>query len=520
MYCSLQRNSFSYIAGICTASVLCVAGVADAATLKMSSKAGTLTLGETTTVSVILDSKGVAINNADASIQVPSEYLDVVSLSKTGSIFTLWVEEPSHNGGTVTFNGGIPTPGFTGSSGTVISFTVKAKKIGDAAITFASAAVRANDGLGTDVIESTGGTTLRVVAQEKTPPAPVKAPVVSTPAQVSSTSSSIAPLRITSKQHPDQDQWYTDASPVFEWTVPTGADAIQTGVSASSSDVPRTSHIPPVAVRQVKDLNDGVWYFTARARVKGTWGPTATYIVRVDTAPPVKQAMTFAYDDFAQTLTFTSDVQDITSGLERYEVYINDVLVKSVPAKEFVGGAYTMKYEATGENTVRLVAIDRAGNSVDASDTFTSMRVSKPELGAIRPLVPAGARLPVFGKTMTPTTEVTVSFVRVGAKAVSITTRSNAEGDFIVLSPTLEPGDYDIWAETGAGAYRGASDTVRTTATSRSILSVGSYTLEALPLIAAMSAVFALLLMAIVYLLVRPVRARPVPVSPPAPNQN
>src|SRR3989338_1484200 len=102
-------------------------GNASASTLQINSNSATLPPGSIMTLSVILNSEGVAINNAEAKIIFPTDLLEVVSINKGNSIFSFWVEEPTYSNltGTITFNGGIPTPGFNGSSGTVISIVVK-----------------------------------------------------------------------------------------------------------------------------------------------------------------------------------------------------------------------------------------------------------------------------------------------------------------------------------------------------------------------------------------------------------
>lgn len=142
---------------------------ASAATLKINSSPATLSPGGIAALSVVLNSEGMAINNAEAKIIFPADLLEVVSISKGGSIFSLWVEEPAYSNvtGIITFNGGIPAPGFTGSYGTAISVVVKAKKTGQADLIFSDAAVRANDGLGTNVLNTKTGKTISIIAKEK-----------------------------------------------------------------------------------------------------------------------------------------------------------------------------------------------------------------------------------------------------------------------------------------------------------------------------------------------------------------
>ncbi|MEX2013948.1 MAG: cohesin domain-containing protein, partial [Parcubacteria group bacterium] len=157
-------------------------GRADAALLYFSPSSGNQTTGNILNVNVLVNTQGKTINNADATIRFPANLLEVVSVSKSGSIFSLWVEEPSfsNTAGTISLNGGIPTPGFTGSAGRVASIAFRLKAPGSASLVFTSGAVRANDGYGTDVLSSLGTATYTISPAPVVPP-PVPTPVIPSP---------------------------------------------------------------------------------------------------------------------------------------------------------------------------------------------------------------------------------------------------------------------------------------------------------------------------------------------------
>ena len=125
-----------------------------AASLSLLPSSSTATVGNIVAIKVSVNTDNVSINNAEASIQFPTDLLDVVSITKNNSIFSLWVEEPSYSNSTglITFNGGVPTPGFNGQTGYIATITFRAKKQGTASVLFTDGAVRANDGLGTNVL--------------------------------------------------------------------------------------------------------------------------------------------------------------------------------------------------------------------------------------------------------------------------------------------------------------------------------------------------------------------------------
>ena len=343
-----------------------------AASLKINSSATTLAPGQSTTLYVVVNSEGVSINNAEATITFDPSIMDVLSVSKGGSVFSLWVEEPyfSNSSGVITFNGGVPTPGYNGSSGPVISIVVRAKKAGQAEFNFSSSAVRANDGLGTDVLVNKQGKIISITAKEET----IVEEIVQT-APILSTNTS---LQISSPTHAVQDKWYKDKDPIYRWLLPKGVEAIQTAIDNNRSGSPRVVYTPPIKEKSIRDLTDGIWYFKARARSGGIWGPTSTYIVRIDSTPPINNNVEFIYDDQTKILTINSSIVDETSGVDYYEVYINNVFFKKVSADEFLKNN-NFEINNSGENTVKFIAFDHAGNTVESVGNFTASGFIKKE---------------------------------------------------------------------------------------------------------------------------------------------
>lgn len=168
--------------------LLMPAASAYAATLTLSSASTNVTVGSTVTVRIVLNSSDQAVNAAEATLQFPANVLQVNSLDQTSSIFTIWVENPaySNSAGTVTFGGGLPTPGYQGTGATVLDVSFVAQHIGTATLSLSGAEVTANDGLGTDVLQSTGTLQLTVVNAPAAQPTPPRAPAAVTPVVASS----------------------------------------------------------------------------------------------------------------------------------------------------------------------------------------------------------------------------------------------------------------------------------------------------------------------------------------------
>lgn len=109
--------------------------------------------GETFMVDVYVESS-TRINAAEGTVTYPKTLLTATTVVTTGSVVTLWAEQPVINAdqGTVRFAGGI-TGGFSGK-GKVMTVTFRAAGAGLARVTIEDSSLLAHDGLGTSV----GGT--------------------------------------------------------------------------------------------------------------------------------------------------------------------------------------------------------------------------------------------------------------------------------------------------------------------------------------------------------------------------
>jgi len=141
--------------------ILALPANAQAASLYFSPSSGSYSVGRTLTVSVYVSSSDQAINAASGIISFPQDKLQVVSLSKVGSIMSLWVQEPSfsNTSGTINLNGG-----------KIINIIFKAKTSGVAPLSFFSASVLANDGKGTNILTSPGSAKYNIIITTTTTP--------------------------------------------------------------------------------------------------------------------------------------------------------------------------------------------------------------------------------------------------------------------------------------------------------------------------------------------------------------
>ncbi len=293
------------------------------------------------------------------------------------------------------------------------------------------------------------------------------------------TSASVLSLQVSSLTHPNQDQWYKDMNPVYKWINPAGVDAVQTSIGKDPETLPSVTYSPAISEKTVKDLEDGVWYFKVRARKGGVWGPVTTYTTRIDTVVPVSKSVEFTYDDTTQTIKINTDAEDVTSGIDHYEIFINDNPAKNVPAANFVNGSYGMPFSGNGDNRIRMLTFDGAGNSIEAIGIFHSTGASAPHLDALPAVIYAKDRLLVSGVTDNADTVVNINIMRGNDEPLVLTVKSGEEKSFLALAPLLKDGDYVVWAETGFGSDKQTSERLRTKVTSHLLISIGSYKITA-----------------------------------------
>jgi len=146
--------------------------LATGAIIYLSPSSGSYNVNSTFSVTVFVDTDGAQINAVEGFLKFSQNKLQVVNISKDGSIFTLWAVEPSfsNSAGTIKFGGGIPAGHYSGSAGKVLTITFKARSQGQADISLTETKILAADGLGTDIFSGSRGASYAIVAPPPPPP--------------------------------------------------------------------------------------------------------------------------------------------------------------------------------------------------------------------------------------------------------------------------------------------------------------------------------------------------------------
>lgn len=358
-----------------------------AADVVVSPATGSYNVGQTFTVAVRVSPAGASVNAVEASLKFNPSVLSVVSVSKEGSVFSLWTTEPafSNTAGTITFGGGSPSP-FTAQSN-VLTVTFRTLAVGSGDLSVSKASVLAADGKGTDVFKngSTGTYAVAAAAAPAPTPTPTPTPVAKpettakTPTDSNESDKAIVfgdPPRapeVGSQAFLDPELWYKNTEGVFGWTLPFDVNVVAVELATSSDNQPDSHESavkdPPVDEFTVSKeiLVDGVQYLSIKYKNQVGWGAVLNRKIQIDTTAPevftIEVRAANSTTGFPQ-LNFAAN--DVTSGIDYYEMTIADKEPFKVTPDEAKLG-YLLKELEDGTYTVKVIAFDKAGNSRESS---------------------------------------------------------------------------------------------------------------------------------------------------------
>jgi len=421
------------------ASMLSFTAEASAATLSFSPSGASVSVGNIVSVKVVVDTSGEAINNAEAIIQFPSDLLEVVSVSKSSSVFSLWVEEPifSNSSGTVKFNGGVANPGFNGSNGSLVSITFKAKALGNASILFTEAAVRKNDGLGTDILTSKNSGFVQII----------RAPLIEPPVVPDNAQLTLPPKPVISSQtHLAQTAWYAINTASFNWKVPDGVTSLQTLFNKNPNSIPSIKYDNSVSQKTLSNVSDGTFYFHLRYANSAGLGPVAHYEFNIDTTPPdpfIPKIRTSGNQNLIKL-----DAEDATSGIDYYTIQIDDDQILKIKKSELVENEYSLPILKQDNHNLIVTAYDKAGNYREASLDFRSFFITVPSISLSSNSIIKGETVIISGKTDYPDSQVEITLNLEGRDIKKYTQMPSSDGSFSLITERVDTaGSISIWAE-------------------------------------------------------------------------
>jgi Cohesin domain len=348
-----------------------------AAEVALSPSTGSYAVGQSFTTVVQVNPQGKSVNAVEAKLNFDNTKFAVVSVSKTGSVFSLWTTEPtfSNSAGTIDFGGGSPTP-FTARSN-LVSVTFRTLAAGSGNVGVSTASVLAADGLGTNVYTGAGNGTYTITAAT-TPPAPEPEEEEVEPAPEPEEEDGNAAITFGDPPRApeagsavflDSEKWYATKNGLFTWETPFDVDELALDISTSSDFNPVTKYDPPIDEIALNDtlLIDGIQYLTIQYKNQVGWGAILHRKILIDTIPPEKFVINVRAGNSATAFPLlTFEAKDGISGIERYEMTIADGEPIPITPDEAKLG-YMLKNLEDGTYTIKVMAYDLAGNKTESS---------------------------------------------------------------------------------------------------------------------------------------------------------
>ncbi len=459
---------------------------ANGASISFSPTSGSFDVGSTFSVRVLVSSPGAPMNAISGVISFPADKLAVTSVSKTNSIVSLWVQDPSFSNvqGTVNFEGIVLNPGFSGSNGQVITIAFRTTAPGISLLSFLSGSVLANDGSGTNILDPDGLGSAQFAINVPPVGANNNGSEETTPTTLSGP---LAPS-INSPTHPDSNSWYSDSNPKFTWDIPQGITAIRILYDKFPRSLPNVLYEPAIGEKDLSNIADGIWYFHAQFRDASGWGSVAHFRFQIDTVSPEKYDLTLSDggDPTNPSPTISFNTTDSLSGLDHYRLKVDNgdfVILNNPPMG---GETYTMPAQDPGKHTIWVQAFDKAGNYRTAVSEFIITSLKSPTITDYPKTIAGGKTVVIKGTTQYPGADVSFSFQRDDEQPVYSTTQSDNSGNFtLILSQNLGSGTYNFWAQVidSRGAKSDPTEKLAFIVGESSFFAVGTFAVDFLSVV-------------------------------------
>lgn len=437
---------------------LCNADNVFAADFLTGSNKAQVAEGETFDVSVYINSDGSAINSAEGSLSFPTDLVSVVSVSNAGSIFPIWVEQPaySNTNGSISFNGGVPNPGFSGSRGYVAKVTFKAKKAGSAAIAFSSGNIYSNDGSGTDVLKKKGAVSVSIgkpaVVPVLEPVKPEEKPIIPAVQKdeiiqpVPAKNTALPPMpNVSSENLADGNEWFTTKNITLDWDVPSGVTAVQFSLTGKEDSIPTSIYSPAVNFTKIVNIANGVSYFHIRFKNSAGWGEVLHKKIMVDTILPGEVTGSSVVNANG-LISLTAKSSDIHSGIEKYEVYIDGKKIAEAKGELDKDIVIDLPLLKTGPNKITIVAYDYAKNTSIKTIDLNSLTPNVPKIEISKKEIQVNEENNLSITTY-PNTEVVIFIKNENGIVTSSMSKTGADGQVSLPLAAFETsGIKTIWA--------------------------------------------------------------------------
>lgn len=374
-----------------------------AATLNFSPASGSYDKDRNFSVGIFVSSPNQAMNAASAIIKFPSDKLQVVSVSKSGSIVDFWAQEPSFSNviGEIKIEGIVLTPGYKGNSGRLLTINFRGRNPGTAGINIFSSSVLANDGVGTNIQTGVTGATFTINEVTVKEPEVIKIedlkPVEEGVVVVKEGETCEPDSIITSSTHPGV-VWRRENSAAFSWDLPPGTLASKIAFDKNPNTEPSIINSPAIVEKRYENVEDGIWYFHLSLQGNDGWSKTEHFKIKIDHTPPSIEASEVKRADLTDPRPVINlKLEDKTSCVKNFELSING---KLVDYETLPNGDLKLSTIEPGEHELVITAYDRAGNKNEKFLDIVVKGIDAPEITSFPAEIKVGETLEIKGETI------------------------------------------------------------------------------------------------------------------------
>ncbi len=162
---SVRGRALALVVGVVVLAGGALPGAALAATVRIEPTRTTMAVGDTTVLTVKLDTEGAAINTVEGAVvlEAAENVLAVQEYSLAGSALSLWPRTPSlaRDAKTVSFVGGVPG-GLTGEGVVLFNIIVRGAREGSVTVAPRDVIAFLHDGAGTKLVAKGRSVTIAV----------------------------------------------------------------------------------------------------------------------------------------------------------------------------------------------------------------------------------------------------------------------------------------------------------------------------------------------------------------------
>ena len=413
------------------------------ASFYLSPESGVYTIGDEFPVSIMLDTDGKPIVAAEGNVTFNKNELEVVGVSKDGSILTQWTIEPEYSNeeGMVYFGGALPSgEEYNGEEGKILTIVFKAMSNIASNVRFSTgAAILAADSSATNILTQMNSGVYTLNAKEVVP-------TIEYVAQVNTSTSTIL-----SATHPDQGSWYANSNPEFSWTLSEDIENIRIIFDEEPLTIPTIFYSTPVTKKTIENVEDGTWYFHLQTKNDIGWGEILHYKVQIDTVDPKHfEIIEKPRPDLTDpNPAFIFEAFDELSGVGGFEVSLDDSVGEIWRSSEASSTdiVYSLEDISPGKHTLAVKAVDKAGNHISQTVDFAVDALEIPQIINVPKDLIVGGMLALKGTTYSDS-EVVVWIEKDGEDPISVRVLSDSAGNFIyVLEEGAQEGVYGIWVQ-------------------------------------------------------------------------